>query len=163
MGLCSPADCPPLYGSFSEAYTIRRFWGVSWHRMFRYFLTGHASLIVDHTLPFVSRHSAVARYTRLRIAFLVSGLIHRHAEQLMGVPDAENGAVAFFLLHAAFIMLEDAFGPVFITLFPERTRAFFTWTSPIWIYSGTRLGMSSAALLPVRVVGPFVEHSLVTA
>lgn len=27
LGLSSPADCPPLYGSFSEAYTIRRFWG----------------------------------------------------------------------------------------------------------------------------------------
>lgn len=27
LGLCSPADCPPLYGSFSEAYTIRHFWG----------------------------------------------------------------------------------------------------------------------------------------
>lgn len=27
LGLSSPDDCPPLYGSFSEAYTIRRFWG----------------------------------------------------------------------------------------------------------------------------------------
>lgn len=27
LGLSSPADCPPLYGPFSEAYTIRRFWG----------------------------------------------------------------------------------------------------------------------------------------
>lgn len=27
FGLSSPDDCPPLYGSFSEAYTIRRFWG----------------------------------------------------------------------------------------------------------------------------------------
>ncbi|KAK7705905.1 hypothetical protein SLS64_007857 [Diaporthe eres] len=27
LGLSSPAECPPLYGSFSDAYTIRRFWG----------------------------------------------------------------------------------------------------------------------------------------
>lgn len=27
LGLDTPADCPPLYGSFSEAYTVRRFWG----------------------------------------------------------------------------------------------------------------------------------------
>jgi hypothetical protein len=26
-GLSRPTDCPPLYGSFSDAYTIRRFWG----------------------------------------------------------------------------------------------------------------------------------------
>ncbi|KAK2615036.1 hypothetical protein N8I77_001815 [Diaporthe amygdali] len=169
LGLSEPADCPTLYGSFSEAYTIRRFWGVSWHQMFRCFLTGHADLIVNQALPFVSRHSAVSRYTRLIIAFLISGLIHHHAEQLMGVPDVENGAVVFFLLHAAFIMLEDALGPVFIALLPKHLRhvlgyfwvfGFFVWTSPVWIYSGMRLGMSSAALLPVRVVGPWIERSL---
>lgn len=172
LGLSSPADCPSLHGSFSEAYTIRRFWGVSWHQMFRCFLTGHADLVVDHTLPFVSRHSAISRYTRLGIAFFISGLIHHHADQLMGVPNAENGAVVFFLLHAAFIMVEDALGPVFIALLPERAChvlgylwvfAFFTWTSPVWIYSGMRLGISSAALLPVRVVGPWIEQSLATA
>lgn len=27
FGLSGPDDCPSLYGSFSEAYTIRRFWG----------------------------------------------------------------------------------------------------------------------------------------
>lgn len=172
LGLSSPVDCPPFYGSFSEAYTIRRFWGVSWHQMFRCFLTGHADLVVDHTLPFVSRRSAVSRYTRLTIAFFISGLIHHRADQLMGVPNAENGAVVFFLLHAAFIMVEDALGPVFIALLPERARhvlgylwvfAFFAWTSPVWIYSGMRLGISSAALLPVRVVGPWIEQSLSTA
>jgi hypothetical protein len=26
-GLSKPTDCPPLYGSFTDAYTIRRFWG----------------------------------------------------------------------------------------------------------------------------------------
>ena len=26
-GLSSTADCPPIYGSFGEAYSIRRFWG----------------------------------------------------------------------------------------------------------------------------------------
>lgn len=140
--------------------------------MFRSFLTGHANLIVDHTLPFVKRHSAVSRYTRLMIAFLISGLIHYHADRLMGVSDAENGAVFFFLLHAAFIMLEDALAPVAISLLPERLRhvlgylwvfAFFTWSSPIYIYPGMRIGISSAALLPVRVVGPWIERSLVSA
>jgi hypothetical protein len=26
-GLSKPSDCPPLYGSFTDAYSIRRFWG----------------------------------------------------------------------------------------------------------------------------------------
>lgn len=27
FGLSDPDECPPIYGSFAEAYTIRRFWG----------------------------------------------------------------------------------------------------------------------------------------
>lgn len=140
--------------------------------MFRSFLTGHANLIADNALPFVSRHSAVSRYTRLVIAFLISGLIHYQADRVMGVPNAENGAVVFFLLHAAFIMLEDSLGPVATAVLPGRLRhilgylwvfAFFAWSTPIWAYSGMRLGFSSAALLPVRVVGPWIERSLTTA
>lgn len=140
--------------------------------MFRTFLTGHANLIADNALPSVSRHSAVSRYTRLMIAFFISGLIHYYADMLMGVPDAENGAVVFFLLHVAFIILEDAFGPVVRSLLPGRLRyvlgylwvfAFFVWSSPVWIYPGMRLGINAAALLPVRVVGPWIERSLITA
>lgn len=135
--------------------------------MFRSFLTGHAKFIVDCTLPFTSRHSPVSRYTRLIIAFLISGLIHARADQLMGVPNAENGAVVFFLLHAAIIMLEDALGNVFNNFLPVRSRYFlgyvwvcivFAWSSPIWTYSGMRLGLSSAALLPVRIVGLWIEQ-----
>lgn len=28
-----PAEWQPLFGSISEAYTLRRFWGVFWHRL----------------------------------------------------------------------------------------------------------------------------------
>ncbi|KAI8949634.1 membrane bound O-acyl transferase family-domain-containing protein [Xylaria longipes] len=29
----SPEEWPPLFGSVGEAYTLRRFWGVFWHRL----------------------------------------------------------------------------------------------------------------------------------
>lgn len=145
---------------------------ISWHQMFRSFLTGHADLIVDYMLPFASRHSAVSRYSRLMIAFLISGLIHAHAEQLMGVPNAENGAAVFFLLHGAIIMLEDSFGKALGDWIPPRFRyvlgylwvcSFFAWSSPLWIYSSMRLGLSSTALLPVRIVGPIIEQFFINA
>lgn len=135
--------------------------------MFRSFLTGHADLIVD-ALP-VSRQSPVARYTRLMIAFFISGAIHYRADQLMGVPNAENGAILFFLLHALVIMLEDIITPITSKILPVRLNYylgwvwvlfFFIWSSPIWIYSSTRVGVDSAALLPVRLVGPWVRQFL---
>lgn len=117
--------------------------------------------MVVNNLPFLPHSSYLARYTRLMIAFLISGLLHYHADQVMGVSNSENGAVVFFLLHACFIMLEDAVAPVLASVLPPRLRyalgylwvvAFFIWSSPVWTYSSTRLGIDSAALLPVRVM-----------
>ena len=135
--------------------------------MFRGFLTGHANLLVDSALPFIPRHSLVARYTRLTIAFCISGAIHYRADQLMGVPNSENGAIAFFLLHAAAIMVEDSISPITSAMLPASLRCicgwawvvtFFIWSSPIWIYSTTRLGIDSAALLPIRFIGPLLVN-----
>lgn len=139
---------------------------VTWHQMFRSFLTGHADLIVDNTLPFVSRHSWISRYTRLAIAFFISGAIHYRGDQIMGVPDNQNGAVIFFLMHSGAIMLEDILTPITSAVIPKSLRrvlgwvwvlGFFIWSSPIWIYSSTRVGLDSAALLPVRIVGPWIN------
>ncbi|KAF3761236.1 hypothetical protein M406DRAFT_52688 [Cryphonectria parasitica EP155] len=167
-GLSRPGDCPPPLGPFTEGYTVRRFWGISWHQMLRSFLTGHADLIINKTLPFLPRHSAADRYIRLTLAFLISGLIHRRGDQAQGVPDAENGALAFFLSHAAIIMLEDCVGHVLAALLPRRicyvmgylwVLAFFAWTSPTYMYPGMRLGFDGTALLPIRVIGPYLSRS----
>ncbi|ETS82453.1 hypothetical protein PFICI_04329 [Pestalotiopsis fici W106-1] len=163
-GLSRPTECPPLYGSFADAYSVRRFWGISWHQMFRIFLTGHAKLIIDAVLPF-SRQSAMSRYVRQTVAFLISGAIHYRAEQLMGVPDKENGALVFFMMHSAIIILEDAVQPLISGILPRSLSrplgylwvvAFFVWTTPPWMYPGSRLGIDPAALLPFRVLGPFI-------
>ncbi|KAI0379541.1 membrane bound O-acyl transferase family-domain-containing protein [Hypomontagnella monticulosa] len=34
LGLDKPHEWPPMFGSVLEAYTIKRFWGVFWHRLF---------------------------------------------------------------------------------------------------------------------------------
>jgi hypothetical protein len=141
---------------------------ISWHQMFRIFLTGHANLVVDTFLPFL-RGTVIARYTRQTIAFLISGLIHYRAEQLMGVPHTENGAVGFFLLHSAVIILEDAVQPFLAKVLPAPLRrvlgygwvAFiFVWSAPPWTYPGVRLGIDTGALLPVRVLGPYIKNYL---
>lgn len=188
-GSSKPIDCPPALGPFQEAYTVRRFWGyvscsrslhratinsrpanivprrsISWHQMLRSCLTGHADLVTDHLLPFLPRHSALSRYVRLTAAFLISGLIHWRADQVKGVPNADNGALTFFLLQAVVIILEDAFGPVIVSALSKhgRLRYFLgylwvlfilSWSSPIYMFPGMRLGFDGAALLPFRILG----------
>lgn len=105
---------------------------------------------------------------RLTIAFAISGLIHWRADQRQGVPNAENGALTFFLLHATAIILEDSARSV-VALLPIHLRyimgyfwviSFFVWSSPLYLYPGIRLGFDAAVLLPVRFVGPYLGRIL---
>lgn len=140
---------------------------ISWHQMLRSFLTGHADLFVGKTLPFLRPRSAAYHNTRLAAAFLISGLIHWRADQAQGVPNAENGALVFFALQAAVIILEDNLGPIFVAALPKHVRhimgylwvlAYFAWSSPPYMYPGMRLGFDGAALLPIRVIGPYLRE-----
>lgn len=101
---------------------------------------------------------------RLTIAFSISGLIHWRADQRQGVPNAENSALTFFLLHATAIILEDSARSV-AALVPIRLRyiigyfwvlSFFVWSSPLYMYPGIRLGFDAARLLPIRFTGPYL-------
>ncbi|CAI6084213.1 unnamed protein product [Clonostachys chloroleuca] len=169
LNISSPEDSLPVFGSFLDAFTVRRFWGVTWHQMFRSLLTGHADLIVDNCLPFLSRHSLISRYTRLAIAFFISGAIHYRADQLMGVPNSENGAIIFFMLHALVIMAEDTIAPVVSAVLSLSIRRvlglfwvliFFVWSTPTWSYANATSGNDAASLLPVRLIGPWVARYL---
>ncbi|KAI0505387.1 hypothetical protein F5B22DRAFT_527141 [Xylaria bambusicola] len=126
--------------------------------MFRSFLTRHARLFVDSALPFLPQSSFAARYARLTTAFLISGVLHYRADQLMGVPNAKSGAVIFFPLHSLGICLEDAVAPMVFAFLPKPVRritgylwvlVFFIWSSPVYTYPSARLGIDTAALLPV--------------
>ncbi|KAM0804237.1 membrane bound O-acyl transferase family-domain-containing protein, partial [Usnea florida] len=162
-GLSAPSNCPPLYGSILEAYTIRNFWGTTWHQCLRPSITGPADTLTTALLP-LPPTTLPARYTRLLLAFLISGLIHHASDIAMGIPLSSAGSFSFFLLQPLGIMLED--GIQWLTsgsrsAFERRARrvvgyvwvvAFLTWTTPRWFYPQQRLGVDAGGLVPVRVV-----------
>lgn len=138
--------------------------------MFRSFLTGHADLIADNAFPFLPRRSMASRYLRLTIAFFISALIHYRADQAIGVPNMENGAIGFFLIQALVIMFEDTVEPIISPLLPKLTLrvlgwiwvlSFLIWTTPIWTYPSARLGLDSAALVPMSLVGHYKTQHVV--
>jgi Membrane bound O-acyl transferase family len=140
---------------------------VSWHQCLRRGLTGHADVIADSVLQ-IPRATLVSRYTRLFLAFLISGLIHHRADLAMGIPHAEAGSLIFFLLQPLGIMLEDGMQTLTRHLStPNSGRVprivgylwvmmFLVWSTPTWFYPQQR-HIDPTGLLPFRIIGPLTR------
>ncbi|TFY67107.1 hypothetical protein EVJ58_g1852 [Rhodofomes roseus] len=105
LGLSLPRDWPDIYGRWSDAYTVRRFWGRSYHQMLRR-VTASTGKLVCRVLSLRSG-SWASSYTQLYVGFAVSGLIHCGGDfmvnrKLVGV------SFPFFISQAVAITVEDA-------------------------------------------------------
>lgn len=71
----SPDEWPPVFGSISEAYTVRRFWGKFWHQLLTKTLKSWAHLLGGQILglPTNSRYYSIVLSF---LVFLMSGLAH---------------------------------------------------------------------------------------
>ncbi|PCH43447.1 hypothetical protein WOLCODRAFT_75865 [Wolfiporia cocos MD-104 SS10] len=94
-----------IYGSWSDAKTVRGFWGRTYHQTLR-----------RHTATLGKRISRLIRlqpgsrassYTQLYIGFTVSGLVHCGGD-LMVQPSAFGSSFSFYIAQAVAISLEDA-------------------------------------------------------
>ncbi|TFY56426.1 hypothetical protein EVG20_g8926 [Dentipellis fragilis] len=74
LGLSGPADWPNVSGRWADAYTVRKFWGKTWHQMLRRSLSSPGRLI-SRTLGF-KRGTTASSYTQLYVAFILSGIQH---------------------------------------------------------------------------------------
>ncbi|KAM5531371.1 hypothetical protein V8D89_014964 [Ganoderma adspersum] len=104
LGNGDPEMWPDLFGRWADAYTVRRFWGRTWHQMTR----GHLSACgkaVASALGF-KKGSSGSAYAQLYTAFLVSGLFHSFGDVSLGVPMGTS--MPFFLSQAVVITFEDA-------------------------------------------------------
>ncbi|KAK8129695.1 membrane bound O-acyl transferase family-domain-containing protein [Apiospora kogelbergensis] len=161
-------SCVPLFGSVSEAYTVRKFWGSVWHQCLRRLLTGPADLISDSILR-IPRGTLLSRYSRLLLAFTISGALHHAGDIAVGVRPQDAGGGRFFILQGLVIMLEDFVQHIVATNSslarnsPARDQIFkrigfvwvlcvMAWSTPTWFYPMQRLGIDPAALLPFRVI-----------
>lgn len=67
------ADWPPIFGSISEAYSIRRFWSKFWHRIVVRPYTNHA-LFVSRKLFWIRPNSSAERLMIVFMIFAFSGI-----------------------------------------------------------------------------------------
>jgi hypothetical protein len=75
IGLDAPSDWPPLYGSITETYTLRNFWGKFWHRLV-YRTYASYSALLSHKILHIRPKSSVDRFLTNFLIFCFSGCAH---------------------------------------------------------------------------------------
>ncbi|KAG2340943.1 hypothetical protein BDR05DRAFT_888905 [Suillus weaverae] len=110
LGLCEPRMWPDLFGSWHDAYTVRRAWGRIWHQTLRSFLAPLGKAI-SSVLGF-KRGTSGSSYTQIYVAFLISGLVHTGGDIVLSGSSASPVSrplfsMPFFFSQAIVITLED--------------------------------------------------------
>ncbi|KAF9884564.1 hypothetical protein FE257_001449 [Aspergillus nanangensis] len=169
VGVTSPHDWPPFFGSLREAYTLRGFWGKWWHQQLRWPLTSYSNFITRRVLKLT--RSPLERYLNNALVFAQSGIVHVYFNWIKGVQDGDVGCMAFYISFVAGYFLEDHVQGLWRKAF-DRTSAqesslwllerlvgalwvatFLTIVTPWWVYPFLRL--SSSLKMPYSFVDVF--------
>ncbi|KFY30452.1 hypothetical protein V493_01896 [Pseudogymnoascus sp. VKM F-4281 (FW-2241)] len=102
-----PQNWPPLFGSFLDAYTMRRFWGITWHQLLRSSLEAFTSFFATRILCISPHWRILSRFVRLFLAFYVTALIHLPGTVILGESPFATDVPKFFLMQAVGIMIES--------------------------------------------------------
>ncbi|KAJ7584428.1 membrane bound O-acyl transferase family-domain-containing protein [Mycena floridula] len=105
LGRSDAEDWPWLFGSFLDAWSVRRFWGRTWHQNLRRFVAAHGRFVSGRVLG-LTRGTKLSAYVQLYTAFFISATIHYLADYKV-FRSWSGGAFKFFLLQAVAITFED--------------------------------------------------------
>jgi hypothetical protein len=160
---------PPLFGSLTESWSVRQHWGSFWHQAVRQKISAPA-YYATYSLLGLRKGGMAARYTNILLTFIVSGFLHRVAEEYAdAVPWSQSGTMRFYCIQAFGILLEDAFQGIFHALTTHQhsrwTRAvgyiwvtfWIVWVSPALFYPRLELSKKEI-ILPFSVVGPLMKY-----
>ncbi|KAL5051325.1 hypothetical protein BDW71DRAFT_51780 [Aspergillus fruticulosus] len=146
LRLSDPEDWPPMKGPFLGTWSVRRFWGHTWHQMIRPIVSSNADFIT-YSILHLPRRTVFTRYSRFFFSFLISGVLHLTHDEAMGVPRHKGGAMRFYTLQPVAFAIEDLaqwiskrYG-IFTEDLELRKLIGYTWVCvwstlvwPIWIF-----------------------------
>lgn len=155
----------PLFGYFSDVWSLRRAWSMFWHQGMANCLTGPAKFVTFGVLK-LPKGSILARYVFTFIVFALSGAMHICGELTAGIPLSESGVVQFFTTQVLGLLIEDfvsgcwrctvgrnedevqwwekAVGFIWVVVW-------LAWSMPIWTYPASRRSRGEG-VLPFSVV-----------
>ncbi|OBZ71261.1 hypothetical protein A0H81_08450 [Grifola frondosa] len=168
LGLSEPSDWPDVYGSWSDAYTVRRFWGRTWHQMLRRYVTSIGRYV---TRSFRIAHGTwQSSYTQLYVGFIVSGIMHSCGGDLMVGKEFLGASFPFFIAQAMAITCEDIAigamrrmgikGPATVIFGYVWVFVWFSISGPLYINWAVRAGLGQSELLPFSLVRALIPAHL---
>ncbi|TFK62299.1 hypothetical protein BDN72DRAFT_827606 [Pluteus cervinus] len=105
LGLCGTDEWPELFGWWGNAWSVRSFWGHTWHQMLRHLLLSHSKFFA-HKILKLKRGTATTRYVYLYTAFILSGFSHQSGERMM-LGHWGGTTIYFYLGQALAISFEE--------------------------------------------------------
>ena len=118
----------------------------TWHQFLRRPLTANADYVTFSVIG-LPKGTLLTRYTRIFLAFYISGWLHMSPDLTKGVPFRETGSVRFFIMQALAIIFEDAVQALSQRVLGPRATGtwayvvgyvwvfcFLVWTTPVWMY-----------------------------
>ncbi|KAE9367045.1 hypothetical protein N431DRAFT_515819 [Stipitochalara longipes BDJ] len=141
-----------LYPTWIYSLLALGFWGLYWHKLMRGALEPTASFLCASVFC-LQKGTIKLKYTRVFLAYFISGLLHTSVDMEFGIPFLSSPAPRFFLMQALGITFEEAVERVWRSYAPvspfefgpngyEKRRrwarivgycwvwAYFVWTVP---------------------------------
>ncbi|KAH7908862.1 membrane bound O-acyl transferase family-domain-containing protein [Hygrophoropsis aurantiaca] len=158
LGLSEASSWPPLFGRWEDAYTLRRFWGRTWHQLLRQPLSAIAKAAA-RTLGF-KPGSRGSSYVQLYLVFALSGAVHVGGDMKLNARHT-GFSWPFFVLQAIAITLEDAVIGLagFADATPLTRLAGYLWvwcwfyvSCPVWVDGQIAAGLGMMRVLPLSPI-----------
>jgi hypothetical protein len=104
MGWGGPADWPPMFGPWTDAWTVRRFWSKTWHQMMRTVAEPPVYWFLHDVLG-IKRGTYLSNYGKVFGAFFVAYALHGYCSNMAG--SSHVGDWNYFMSQALAIWVEE--------------------------------------------------------
>jgi hypothetical protein len=139
-GLDESWEWPPLFGPITEAYSMRRYWSIFWHRLIYKTFNAHAATILS--LFGQDRRSVGSRLSQNFLVFAFSAAMHAAVSWRLGNRCA-GGDLRWWLLQPLAFVLEGLVASlwkklrsdVLVKVHPSALIAFERVVGHMWVFA----------------------------